>query len=458
MTKKESLLLQGILLLGAFAVAVVIFVLVGCSSSSNETDGSVSDGAYFVTSDRGSITEQEVFDDIMASGGDLFVLLDLVDDIVLRANFEIDVDEVDEIMDTMKNESEDFDAWMAEQGFLEEDEVIVAIERHILRDTAVRSLVVVTDEELEAVFDAMFGDDEEADFDELRDILYDYIVEEHMNEAQAMLPTFLAEWRHEAGFVIYDERLVEAYEQFLSVVTFGALDMNEAEEQDETDVIARIGDEEITEDQLFEASIDELGLQTAINLMFAAEFAPTEARLKELHAEAGRGRVSGSHILIGNPETDDAETMAENQALANDLIEQLKEADDFSEMFAELAAEHSRCGSSESGGDLGSWEYGTMVPEFDDVIFALEVGAFTSEPVETVFGFHIIYKTGFEGGATFDEMRDELEAAELARLRQTDAMTTFLVEIYEEADVTFANPVLQAQFETIMSRFEQSTP
>jgi peptidyl-prolyl cis-trans isomerase C len=59
--------------------------------------------------------------------------------------------------------------------------------------------------------------------------------------------------------------------------------------------------------------------------------------------------------------------------------------------FQKLANEHTSDPSGKtSGGDLGSFGPGQMVPEFDKAAQALEVGAYTKEPVQTQFGWHII--------------------------------------------------------------------
>ena len=46
-------------------------------------------------------------------------------------------------------------------------------------------------------------------------------------------------------------------------------------------------------------------------------------------------------------------------------------------------------GGTARGGDLGSVGRGLFQPPFEEAAFALEVGAL-SEPVETVYGFHLI--------------------------------------------------------------------
>ncbi len=57
--------------------------------------------------------------------------------------------------------------------------------------------------------------------------------------------------------------------------------------------------------------------------------------------------------------------------------------------FAEVARSHSKCPSGGSGGDLGEFQPGQMVPEFDKVVFNEELGK-VHGPVKTQFGFHLI--------------------------------------------------------------------
>ena len=60
--------------------------------------------------------------------------------------------------------------------------------------------------------------------------------------------------------------------------------------------------------------------------------------------------------------------------------------------FAELAKANSACPSSAKGGDLGEFTHGQMVKEFDTVAFALPTNK-VSEPVKTMFGYHLIMVT-----------------------------------------------------------------
>lgn len=91
-----------------------------------------------------------------------------------------------------------------------------------------------------------------------------------------------------------------------------------------------------------------------------------------------------SHILIAvNADKSDADAKKE----ADELYKQLQ-ADP--SKFAQLAKTHSADpGSARQGGDLGFFQKGMMVPEFDNAVFSGKKGDLIA-PVKTQFGYHII--------------------------------------------------------------------
>jgi peptidyl-prolyl cis-trans isomerase C len=96
---------------------------------------------------------------------------------------------------------------------------------------------------------------------------------------------------------------------------------------------------------------------------------------KEIAATPPANEVHARHILVKTKEEADA------------IVKQLDGGAD----FQKLANEHTTDPSGKtSGGDLGYFAAGQMVPEFEKAAFALEVGAFTKEPVQSQFGWHII--------------------------------------------------------------------
>ena len=97
-------------------------------------------------------------------------------------------------------------------------------------------------------------------------------------------------------------------------------------------------------------------------------------------------RVHARHILIA-PASRDESDVRDALALAQDLIRQLNDGED----FATLADIHSDDQETAfDGGDLGFFPRGRMVPEFEEAAFDLEVGDFTQDAVTTPFGFHVI--------------------------------------------------------------------
>ncbi|MBU5486558.1 peptidylprolyl isomerase [Clostridium sp. MSJ-11] len=78
--------------------------------------------------------------------------------------------------------------------------------------------------------------------------------------------------------------------------------------------------------------------------------------------------------------------------------------------FEEAAEKFSTCPSKSSGGNLGTFGRGRMVPEFEKAAFELEIGV-VSEPVKTQFGYHII-KVEHKNQPfiiPFNKMKDSIE-------------------------------------------------
>ena len=74
---------------------------------------------------------------------------------------------------------------------------------------------------------------------------------------------------------------------------------------------------------------------------------------------------------------------------SKEVCEKLKSDIEKGADFAKVAKENSQCPSGKSGGDLGEFGKGDMVPEFDAVIFTGEIGK-VHGPVKTQFGYHLI--------------------------------------------------------------------
>ena len=90
--------------------------------------------------------------------------------------------------------------------------------------------------------------------------------------------------------------------------------------------------------------------------------------------ETSREEIKASHILI------------DTESEAIDIINMLNDGD----VFAELAKNKSTGPSGPSGGDLGWFKRGQMVPPFEKAAFSLNKNEISQRPVQTQFGWHVI--------------------------------------------------------------------
>ena len=134
------------------------------------------------------------------------------------------------------------------------------------------------------------------------------------------------------------------------------------------------------------------------------------------------GSVKASHILIGykgaeraNPEV--TRTKEEAEAEAKRLLKEARKKD---AKFVELARDNSDGPSAPNGGDLGYFQEGRMVSEFNDFVFENPVGSIGM--VETSFGFHII---------KVDDKRDIVQIANLAR--EIEASESTINKLFADA-------------------------
>ncbi|OGS22339.1 MAG: hypothetical protein A2314_08775 [Elusimicrobia bacterium RIFOXYB2_FULL_50_12] len=87
--------------------------------------------------------------------------------------------------------------------------------------------------------------------------------------------------------------------------------------------------------------------------------------------------VKARHILLPTRQEADA------------ALQRVKKGEDFSNVARQISTDPV---SASTGGEIGPFRKGDLVPEFEDAVFALKNGQ-VSGVVETQFGFHVIKKT-----------------------------------------------------------------
>jgi peptidyl-prolyl cis-trans isomerase C len=220
-------------------------------------------------------------------------------------------------------------------------------------------------------------------------------------------------------------------------------------------VVATVGDTEITvghmivawaslpeqyqglpDDVLFQGILDQLVQQTALQQKFTGELPPRidlqienerrsltageainqimEEPLDEAEVQAAYEADYGTAEQA--PEYNASHILVETEEAALAVIAEIEGGAD----FATVAREKSTGPSGPNGGQLGWFGTGAMVPEFEEAVVALEVGA-VSDPVKTQFGWHIITlnETRIQDAPALEDVRDQIEL----QLRQIRAQS-----------------------------------
>jgi len=160
-----------------------------------------------------------------------------------------------------------------------------------------------------------------------------------------------------------------------------------------------------------------------------AEFEAQEARFITPEAR------EASHILIEiDSQAPEAELETARQQ-AEDLANRAIAGED----FAALAVEFSQdAGSAPQGGDLGWVEPGFMVQAFEDGLYELTLENPVSQPVQSGFGWHVIYLREIRPaeGMTFAEARPVL----LAEYQEEEDERRFIEQADRLVDIIYEDP------------------
>lgn len=134
--------------------------------------------------------------------------------------------------------------------------------------------------------------------------------------------------------------------------------------------------------------------------------------------------VKARHILVN---TEDE---------ANAIIVQLKAGTDFVQLAKEKSIEP---GAKDSGGDLGTFTKGKMVPEFETAAFAQKVGTFSTAPVKTEFGYHIIKVEAHSAASAPDFANIKAQVSQDALNQAKDSkFQTFFDELRKKANIEYS--------------------
>ena len=165
------------------------------------------------------------------------------------------------------------------------------------------------------------------------------------------------------------------------------------------------------------------------------------------------GDVKASHILIAPEVTDDMttaeKTAKEEEALktAKEVITKLKNG----EKFEDLAKQYSNDEQNKNnGGDLGYFAHGKMEEGFEKATLKLKNGEYTTEPVKTTYGYHIILRVDQKEKVDLESIKSEI-IENIMQEKSTNDSTlqiTGLTELRKEYKMDIQDSELKKQYDT----------
>ncbi|MCT6930590.1 MAG: peptidylprolyl isomerase [Lysinibacillus fusiformis] len=171
---------------------------------------------------------------------------------------------------------------------------------------------------------------------------------------------------------------------------------------------------------LAESGLTEQGFKDSLRVQLLQEKALKDQAIKEedvkKYYEQMKKELNGRHILVADEKT------------AKEAIEKIKGG----AKFADVAKEYSTdTASAQNGGELGWFSVGSMVDEFNDAAYALELNTL-SEPVKSSFGYHVIEitdKRDVKDVGAFKDEEEKIRTSMLSKLNQTGEAQTILKDI-----------------------------
>lgn len=185
-----------------------------------------------------------------------------------------------------------------------------------------------------------------------------------------------------------------------------------------------------------------------------------DSEIEKYYEDEVYGDIKVKHILIAPDTTDDMSSEEKEKAEktakkeAEDIIKKLKDGEDFDKLAKKYSDDSS---NAKKGGDLGWISTGDMVEEFDAAAFKLKKGKYTTSPVKTTYGYHIIYKVDEKDKPKLDEAKDDIiEALIKNKLNEDPTLHyTVLDKIRKDAGLKFEDKNLKTAYNKYMQNLKQ---
>ncbi len=244
-------------------------------------------------------------------------------------------------------------------------------------------------------------------------------------------------------------------------------DYNKASEnQYISDVVASLknqwGDNFSTYSQSYYGAKNEDELKDVIRLTYRRnkwmdDYSKTQVndtQIDDYYENYAIGDITASHILISSQvssnASDDEKKAAEDKARekAVEVINRLNNGEDFAELAKELSDD---AANKDKGGDLGAFNDRSNYDEnFLDAAIKLEVGKYSTTPVKSQFGYHIILKTKQDDKPEKDKIKESI-IEEIAKdlASESGFNTKAILALREKYGVKITDSDLEKEYNTM---------
>ena len=188
----------------------------------------------------------------------------------------------------------------------------------------------------------------------------------------------------------------------------------------------------------------------------------TDDEIQKYYDDEVIGDIKVRHILIKPDTNDDMSTEEKEEAEkkakkeAEDLIKKLDDGADFEELAKEYSDD---TGSASDGGLIDYFNKDDNMDEaFLNASIDLEKGKYTTEPVKSSFGYHIILKVDQKKKPKLKKVKDDIIDTLAEDKLNNDATLRYnaLVEIRKNAGIEFKDDSLKSDYDKLMDQLIES--
>lgn len=177
----------------------------------------------------------------------------------------------------------------------------------------------------------------------------------------------------------------------------------------------------------------------------------TDKEIEKYYEDKVYGDINTKHILVkvSSSATDEEKKEAEN--LAKEIITKLNEGKSFDEVKDEYK-------DKITYEELGYKAYNASLESaYMEAMQKLENNSYTKEPVQTSYGYHVIYRIDQKEKPALKDVKEEIITSLVSEHKSEDTSVQYkaLEKMREDAKLKFTDTVLEKKYKTYKSQYNK---